>query len=188
MTLAESFGALIPRLETPRLILRAPLPQDFEAFAAYCDSDRARFTGGRVDRNLAWRGFCHITGHWVHRGYGFFVIEDKDSGQALGTCGPYFPEGWPEPEIGWTLWSEAAQGKGIAFEAAQAARGFAYDVLGWTTAISLILAGNTRSEALARRMGCTRDGTFTHAQFGESSIWRHPAPETLADGGMEAYA
>lgn len=188
MSLAARFDALIPRLETPRLILRGHRPADFEPYAAYCASDRSTGTGGPLDRNLAWRGFCHMTGHWVHRGYGFFVLEDKATGTPLGTCGPYFPEGWPEPEIGWTIWSAAAEGKGLAHEAALAARGFAYDVLGWSTAISLIALGNTRSEALAQRMGCTRDGSFTHAQFGASSIWRHPSPSDLADGGMEAYA
>ena len=188
MSLARRFEFLIPRLETERLILRGFRPEDFELFAGFAASDRARFVGGPSERNLAWRGFCGMTGHWVHRGYGFFVIEDKGTGKTLGTCGPYFPEGWPEPEIGWSLWDAEAEGKGFAREAALAARAFAYDTLGWTTAISLIVEGNTRSEALAQRMGCTRDGTFTHAQFGATAIWRHPAPSDLADGGIEAYA
>ncbi|WP_323035363.1 GNAT family N-acetyltransferase [Pararhodobacter sp.] len=187
-TLAERFEALIPRLETDRLILRGFRPDDFDHFAAYSASDRAKGTGGPVDRNLAWRGFCHMTGHWVHRGYGFFVLEEKATGNALGTCGPYFPEGWPEREIGWTLWRADAEGKGYAYEAALAARGYAYDILGWDTAISMTLDGNTRSELLAQRMGCTRDGGFVHAQFGPSTIWRHPARADLGDGGMEAYA
>ena len=188
MTLANRLEALIPRLETERLILRGFRSEDFEPFAAYAQSPRSKGTGGPQDRNLAWRAFASMTGHWVHRGFGFFVIEHKESGQALGTCGPWFPEGWPEKEIGWTLWSPEGEGQGFAHEAALAARGFAYDTLGWSTAISMILYGNTRSEALAKRMGCTRDGGFVHAQYGETSIWRHPAPGDLADGGMEAYA
>lgn len=188
MTLADRFNALIPQMETERLILRGFRPADFEGYAAYATSERSRTTGGPSDRNLAWRGFCHMTGHWVHRGYGFFVLEDKATGAAIGTCGPYFPEGWPEREIGWTIWDTAYEGKGYAHEAALAARGFAYDTLGWTTAISMILDGNTRSEALAQRMGCTRDGGFDHAQFGPTSLWRHPAPADLTDGGLEAYA
>lgn len=187
MNLADRFEALVPRLETGRLVLRGLRPDDFAPFAAYQASARSRFTGGPLDRALAWRAFCHLTGHWVHRGYGFFVIEDRASGAALGTCGPYFPEGWPEPEIGWTIWDAAAEGKGLAHEAALAARGFAYDVLGWPTAISLILDGNRRSEALARRLGCTRDGSFTYAQFGATSIWRPPGtgqPGRGRDGGL----
>ena len=90
-------------------------------------------------------------------------------------AGPWFPEGWPEPEIGWSIWDAAAEGKGVAHEAATAARAWAYDALGWTTAISLIVDGNARSEALARRMGCQFEGEFTHETFGKSRIFRHPA-------------
>ena len=44
-----------------------------------------------------------------------------------------------------------------------------------------------RSAALAARLGCVREGGFTHAQFGATSIWRHPAPDAQG-AGMEAYA
>lgn len=187
MTLAQTFAAETPVLDTPRLRLRAPAIADFEGFAAYLASERSRFTGGPLERNLAWRGFGHIVGHWVLRGYGVFVIEDKATGRAIGTSGPWFPEGWPEPEIAWTLWDAAAEGKGLAVEAALAARAWAYEALGWTTAISLILEGNARSEALAARMGCVPEGRFTHAQYGASSIWRHP-PADAQGAGLEAYA
>lgn len=186
-TLAETFAATTPVLETPRLILRAPRLADFDLAAAYQASARARFTGGPVDRNLAWRGFGHMIGHWVLRGYGVFVLQERATGRALGTAGPWFPEGWPEPEIAWTLWDAEAEGKGYATEAALATRTYAYDTLGWTTAISLILDGNDRSAALAARLGCVREGGFTHAQFGATSIWRHPAPDAQG-AGMEAYA
>lgn len=177
-----------PVLETARLVLRAPVLADFDAFADFAASPRATFVGGPNGRNLAWRGFCGMVGHWVLRGYGVFVFCDRVTGTPLGTSGPWFPEGWPEPEIAWTVWSESAEGRGFAFEAATATRAFAYDMLGWPGAISLIATGNARSQALARRMGCTADGVFVHEQFGESVIWRHPAPDTLTDGGIEAYA
>lgn len=187
MTLAQVYEAAIPRLETPRLVLRAPRVADFETFAAYQASERSRFTGGPLDRNLAWRSFGHLTGHWVLRGYGVFVIEDKATGLAIGTTGPWFPEGWPEPELAWSLWTAGAEGKGYAAEAALAGRAYAYEALGWTSVISMILDGNTRSEALARKLGCVRESGFTHAQFGACSIWRHPAADAQG-AGMEAYA
>lgn len=177
-----------PVLETERLILRAPVTADFEVFAAFMATERSGHIGGPISRGLAWRGFCHITGHWVHRGYGMFIFTDRASGAALGMSGPWFPEGWPEPEIGWSVWAPEAEGKGLAHEAALAGRAYAYDVLGWPTVISLIAPTNTRSQALARRMGCVPDGTFQHEQYGESGIWRHPSPDALADGGAEAYA
>lgn len=187
MTLAETFAAHTPVLKTPRLILRAPRLADFDAFAAYLATERSRFTGGPMDRNQAWRAFGHIIGHWVLRGYGVFVLQDRVTGAAIGTSGPWFPEGWPEPEIAWTLWDPTREGQGLAAEAALATRAHAFDSLGWTTAISLILNGNSRSEALARRLGCVADGGYTHAQFGATTIWRHPAPDTQG-AGIEAYA
>lgn len=165
----------IPEIETERLRLRGPRIADFEANADFMASDRSRFVGGPVSRTQCWRGFCHMTGHWLHRGYSMFVIADKATDAALGMAGPWFPEGWPEPEIGWSIWDAAAEGKGIAYEAALATRRYAYDSLGWATAISLIADGNDRSEALARRLGCVPDGTFAHADFGTSRIFRHPA-------------
>ncbi|GGE20727.1 Protein N-acetyltransferase, RimJ/RimL family [Gemmobacter megaterium] len=176
-----------PVLETERLILRAPQASDFEAFAQFFVTDRARHVGGPVERPQAWRAFGHLIGHWVMRGYGFFVFADRTSGLPLGSAGPWCPDGWPEPEIGWTVWAPEAEGKGMAHEAALAARAWAYGQLGWETAISLIAAENARSQALARRMGAVpeRDADV----MGKPCvIWRHPSADALTDGGMEAYA
>jgi RimJ/RimL family protein N-acetyltransferase len=103
-------------------------------------------------------------------------------------AGPWYPASWPEKEIGWSLWSAEAEGKGIAFEAAQAARGFAYDVLEWDTAVSYIASDNARSIALAERLGARRDDAAAHPGNTPCHVYRHPAPDALADGGMEAYA
>ena len=166
----------VPVLTTERLVLRAPEALDFDAFADYAASERSRFTGGPQARDLAWRGFCSIAGHWAIRGYAFFVMEHRETGRAIGMAGPWFPEGWPEPEIGWQIWDAAFEGMGLAHEAAVATRRFAHDTLGWSTAISLIDPANTRSAALARKLGCQPAGTFTHARYGLCHIWRHPEP------------
>lgn len=163
-----------PRIGTPRLILRRPAPQDYPAFAAYFMSDRARFTGGQSDPILAWNRFCVTLGHWPMRGYGVLTMEDRATGAALGAAGPFFPEGWPEPEIAWQLWDAAAEGRGLAQEAALAARDWARDALGWTTAVSLIAPDNMRSKALAMRLGCTLEGHHPHPHFGPLEVWRHP--------------
>ena len=169
----------IPVIDTPRLRLRGPRVEDFEVFAGFLASPRSAHVGGPVPRVQAWRSFGHLTGHWVLRGYSMFILADRDTDRALGMAGPWFPEGWPEREIGWSIWGEGAEGKGLAHEAATAARLFAYETLGWPTAISLIVQGNARSEALARRMGCMPEGDFVHETFGKSRIFRHPGPEAL---------
>lgn len=165
----------IPTLTTERLTLRAPMAADFDALRAFHSSDRSHFVGGPFTEAESFDYLCKVIGHWTMRGYGRWVVtltgaEDRP----LGLVGPYYPSDWPEPEIAWTLW-QGAEGKGIATEAAHAARSFAYETLGWTTAVSMIAPKNVRSIALAERLGCTRDGAFDHERFGRLDMWRHPA-------------
>ncbi|GHF57724.1 GNAT family N-acetyltransferase [Seohaeicola zhoushanensis] len=183
----ETFGLEIPTLRTERLVLRAPRQDDFEVFAAFYAGPRSHFVGGPLTRELAWRMLAMEAGHWQLRGFGRWIVEERASGQAVGLVGLFEPEGWPEPELGWDLF-DGHEGKGFATEAAEAGRAFAYDVLGWTTLISLVKPKNEASARVATRLGCRRDGEFVHERHGPMRIFRHPAPDALADGGMEAYA
>ncbi len=169
----------IPLLETERLRFRMVSKDDFEEERAFYATDRSKGVGGPLDARMVWRTLAFIMGHWVMHGYGLWGLEDKATGRYVGRAGFLNPHDWPEPEIAWTL-MEHAEGKGLAFEAARAVRDFAYGTLGWTTAISLVKADNTRSAALAERLGCWRDSTFQHATEGEVPVWRHPGPEALA--------
>ena len=116
---------VIPTLHTRRLTLRAPLASDFEAYAAFRASPRTALMGGPYDRSDAFHQFCALWGHWQARGFGRWMIADRDSDDPLGVVGLFHPEDWPEPEIAWSLFDKA-EGQGIAFEAALAARDFAY--------------------------------------------------------------
>jgi RimJ/RimL family protein N-acetyltransferase len=165
----------IPTLETERLFLRALRAEDFEAEADFFASERSRSVGGPLARDQAWRVVAAMIGHWHMRGFGFWALEEKASGRYLGRVGLWQPHGWPDREIGWTL-MDHAEGQGFAHEAALVARAYAYDTLGWTTMISLIEAGNLRSEALARRLGARREGAFLHPSGIPLNIWRHAGP------------
>lgn len=171
-----------PVIETERLILRAPQSGDWPHWesAALAGDGRFDHIGGPFDGLTAWRALCHLTGHWVHRGFGMFIWRAKGDDTPLGMTGPWAPESWPEPEIGWTVWSAGAEGKGLAHEAAVAARAFAYQSLGWTTAVSYIAPGNTRSIRLAERLGCVLDRDAPGLPLKETQVWRHPGPEALA--------
>ena len=170
------------RLETERLVLRAPLPSDFGAMAPFVMSDRAQFVGGGADKDMthAWRILAILTGHWALRGFGVFVFENKTTGELIGSGGPWYPAGWPEKELSWTLWSPEAEGKGYAFEAITRIRRHAYEDLGWQTAVSYIVPENIRSIALAKRLGCTEDSAAKGPDE-EDIVFRHPNPaEVLA--------
>lgn len=92
-----------------------------------------------------------------------------------------YPEGWLEPEVGWVM-MDHAEGRGVADEAALAARHFAFHRLGWPTAISLIDPENARSIRPAQRLDCRFEGMFRHVRLGATEIWRHPAPGQLPEG------
>ena len=177
-----------PRLETDRLIIRSFHMDDFDAFAEFhADPVRAPGFGEVYTRDQSWRWFACNIGHWHIHGYGYMTVEDKETGRPCGICGIWNPEGWPEPEIGWDLFT-GSEGKGYATEAAEAARAYAYDVLGWDTVISLVAPENTASAAVAGRLGAVKESEFDHPHLGHLHVYRHPGPQDLVNGGAEAYA
>jgi RimJ/RimL family protein N-acetyltransferase len=166
---------MTPTLETQRLTLRGFRPGDVETFAGFYASEASRFVGGPEDRVSTWRRIASYAGCWSLRGYGKFVVDEKASGRTIGIVGPTYPEGWPEPEIGWTVLPEF-EGRGYAAEAATRAISYAYDDLGWTTAMSAIFPGNERSCKLAGRLGARHEGAVEVKPYGMLDIWRHLPP------------
>jgi RimJ/RimL family protein N-acetyltransferase len=141
------------RLETPRLILRPPRLEDFDAWALFQqDEVAAKFIGGPQARPIAWRTFMSMCGCWHMTGIAMFSVIEKASGQWVGRLGPWFPEGWPEAEIGWGIAREH-WGKGFASEGAAAAMDYALDVLGWESVIHCIDEANVASQGVAKKLG-----------------------------------
>lgn len=172
----------IPTLETERLVLRAARMSDFDTYAAFRGGARSVTIGGPYNRAQAFDQLAEIVGHWHLRGFGRWMVADRDTDMPLGIVGLFYPEDWPEPEIAWSVFDHA-EGRGIAAEAALAARAYAYDMLGWTRVVSVISAGNKRSLALARRLGCARDADFDHPALGAMQVWLHPGPATDTAAG-----
>ncbi|MGB7261323.1 MAG: GNAT family N-acetyltransferase [Albidovulum sp.] len=170
---------IAPTLQTERLTLRGPEARDYEPIAAFfADDVRSRGFGGPQNRNEAWRWFASMIGHWVLHGYSFWILDTR-AGETVGMVGIWGPEGWPEPELGWVMF-ENGEGKGYAYEAALAVRAHAYQNLGFTTLSSNIFPGNTRSIALAERMGAVREREYDNVTHGTEIVYRHPGPEALA--------
>ncbi len=146
-----------PIVETERLILRPPEAQDFDGFCAFMADDASRFVGGPQSPPQVWRGLCTLAGSWVINGYSMWSVIEKSSGDWIGRLGPWQPDGWPGPEVGWGLKREA-WGKGYALEGAAAAIDFAFDTLGWDRVIHCIDPDNAPSIKLAERLGSSRLG------------------------------
>lgn len=155
-------------IETERLILREIDPErDFDAWAAsMAEADTVRYLGTEpMTRAEAWRNMAVVIGHWSIRGYGFFSLESKETGEWVGRVGPWYPEGWPAPEIGWTISHEHLR-RGYASEAARASIDYVFTKLGWDRVIHVILEGNDPSIGVAEKVG----SHFIRSQVGLPGI------------------
>ena len=162
-------------LTTSRLTLRRPDADDWDAFRDYFTSHRSTPVGGPNTMGRSWRIFAEHLGHWVVHGFGSWAVTRQGERRAIGLVGPWVPADWPEPEIGWHVLDAGAEGKGYAFEAAEAALDHAFAVLGWVTAVSYINTANLRSRALAERLGAVVDpDAALPASFAEPHlVYRH---------------
>lgn len=153
----------IPTLETERLRLRRPDMRDLDDFAElHADPEVMRFLGPgtTLDRTESWRLVALMIGHWVLRGFGMFTVEEKASGRFIGRAGVWQPEGWPGPELGWTL-ARSSWGRGLATEAGLAAREYARERLGIMRPFALIHPDNAASIRVATKVGARFERTST---------------------------
>ncbi|MFW2588617.1 GNAT family N-acetyltransferase [Sagittula sp. SSi028] len=167
----------IPVLDTKRLQLRAPQPQDYPDFKATFASYRSRFMGGPLNAYEAWMLYAAEIGHWDIRGFGMWMIHLKGTDETVGMAGGWFPAKWPEREIAWIIWPDRA-GKGYALEATDRVRRHLYQDMGWETAVSYIDPKNLDSIRLAERLGCVKDHNAPSID-GSDAVYRHPTLEQL---------
>jgi RimJ/RimL family protein N-acetyltransferase len=159
--------AAVKTLETERLVLRPPVPEDAESLAPmYADPDVMRYLGdGRtLTQAETERSVRRMIEGWEADGFGLFTTVRKDDETVIGRVGliVWNPETWQptradfegptELEVGYTI-GRPFWGRGFATEAASAARDFALERLGARRLIALIIYGNTASENVARKLG-----------------------------------
>lgn len=143
----------LPVLETERLVLRAPRAEDWPAFRDYRASPRTVYAGGVKKEQQAAEQFASFFGHWVMRGFGRLIAEERATGQPIGHFGPMQWEDAGQVELTWSLWTAAAEGRGLATEAARAMQNWVFGPLGLTSAKAEVHRDNAASHAIARRLG-----------------------------------
>lgn len=163
--------------------MRVQRREDFPRFAeVLADAAAARHIGGVLTRAAAWRRFLQMPGAWLVQGFAMFSVIEKSSGRWVGIVGPWYPEGWPGTEVGWTFHPDV-WGKGYATEAATAAIDWAFANLDWSEVIHSIGPDNASSIRLAERLGSTYRGPgqlpdpFADARIG---IWGQSREQWLA--------
>jgi RimJ/RimL family protein N-acetyltransferase len=161
-----SGGDLAPVLESERLVLRGWCDEDFEPWARLCADDEVMRSLGReggLTRDEAWRDMAVMAGHWALKGFGHWVLEERETGELVGRAGLWCPPDWPAMEVGWTVARER-WGEGFAGEAARVAAGWAHEALGARHLISLIEPANARSLRVAEKLGERLEGRTTVRQ------------------------
>lgn len=172
-SVASAVAGAVPMLMTRRLTLQAPRIADFPLYAEIAASDRSAGIGGPMTRNEAWSDWIGFSSGWLLHGHGGWSVVETATGEALGIVCVSLEPGDREVELGY-IFSRQAEGRGMAFEAASAARDWAFEVLGLTSLVSYTSPDNARSAALAERLGATRDAAAEAKWNGEVHVYRHP--------------
>ena len=144
-------------LTTERLILRQPRMSDLPECVAFWSSDRSHMMGGPWTAEVTATNLQEVIDLWALNGFGLFIVTLKGSDRAVGLIGPWQPADYPEPELGWSLWDAGLEGKGLALEAAVAARDWFFETTEYTTAVSYTHPDNHRSHRLCERLGAVHD-------------------------------
>lgn len=121
----------VPVLETRRLRLRAHEVGDFPAVMAMWSLEAVtHYIGGKPMRpDECWTRILRYRGLWPLVGFGYWAVEEKESGRFVGDVGfgdfhrLIEPPIDGFPEAGWVL-SPDFHGKGYASEAVAAALGW----------------------------------------------------------------
>ncbi|OED48608.1 GNAT family N-acetyltransferase [Rhodobacteraceae bacterium (ex Bugula neritina AB1)] len=159
---------------------------DFAPLHAVLCSERAHYMGGPFSLKDSWQTIAAETGSWSLLGHGSWAVERTEDGALVGQVGINKPAHYPEAEIGWMLCS-GFEGNGYVTEAAAAALLWAWTSMGASSLVSYVTPGNSRSAAVAERLGAKVDRAAP-LPLGETPddtiVYRHYAPDS--DGGMEA--
>ncbi len=155
----EPYPLIIPTIETKRLRLRPWRIEDFRGYLALkTDPDLLKYyLGGTRTEQQAWEDFCAVSGQWLLRGVGIFLVADRETDQARGFSGLWYPLDVDVPELCWSLFP-GNMGKGYATEAARAARDWAFAHTSYHELVSYIHPDNKASCAVADRLGARLKG------------------------------
>ncbi|WP_148599006.1 GNAT family N-acetyltransferase [Aquisphaera giovannonii] len=150
-----------PTIRTDRLLLRPWREDDLEPFAAMnADPAVMEYFARPLERAESEAFIARIRVHFAQNGFGFWAVEAPGVAPLVGLVGlarpAFLAHFTPCVEIGWRL-ARAYWGRGYATEAADAALGHGFDVLGLDEIVAFTTAANARSRAVMERLGMSRD-------------------------------
>ncbi len=167
-----------PTLVTERLVLRPFRVDDLDPLHAIMTTAEVQASlhlPADFSLDDSWRAMLSFSGLWSLRDLGQWAVEEQSSKRFVGRAGLYWrPEDdWPGVEVGWML-DPRVWGLGYATEAGSRAVRFGFDQLGEDALYSMILPENTRSQAVAVRLGFTphEERILAHFPSEPHMVWR----------------
>jgi len=159
MASASQWLVTAPVLETERLRLRGHRVEDFAHCAAmWSDPQVTRFIRPQpFTQEEVWARLLRYVGHWTLLGFGFWLVEEKHTGDFMGEAGfANYKRGIEPlgdmPEIGWVL-AAHAHGKGYATEAVGAVVAWGDQHFGAAATACIIDQQNLASIRIAEKHG-----------------------------------
>ena len=160
MLQASQFLVEVPVLETERLRLRRHRLEDYtDSSRMWADPLVTRFIRQTpFTPEETWSRLLRYVGHWALLGFGYWAIEEKQTGTFSGEVGfaDYRRDITPSlagiPEIGWVL-APHAHGRGFATEAVRAAVQWGDSRFSQKKTACIIAPENIPSIRVARKCG-----------------------------------
>lgn len=146
------------QLETERLLIRPFAAADEpEAVRFFTDPDFMAWSpAGALSEAAARKWFSELIELYRERGFSKLALVEKASGTLIGYCGfgHEIVEGEHRPELGFRLMPQW-RGRGYATEAARAVVADAYERLGMTSILALVIEENMPSRNVLEKLGMT---------------------------------
>jgi len=163
-----------PVLTTKRLRLRGHRRDDFKnCTALWSDPAVVRYISGKPSTATeTWGRLLKYAGLWSLLGYGYWAVEERETGRFVGDVGladfhrdiePGFDDA---PEVGWVL-AAWAHGRGYATEAVTAALAWADQNVAAPRVVCMIDPNNPASLRVAQKCGFTR---FADTRYLDSPV------------------
>ena len=161
-------------LESNRLSLRRLTLADAEFILGLVNQPSwLRFIGDKNVRTLDDARNYLRTGPldmYQRFGFGMFMVERKEDGVAVGTCGLLKRDILPEPDLGYAFLPEF-WGQGYALEAATAMLEYGHYSHELTRILAIVSPGNERSIRVLERCGMRYERMFAMSEQDEVKLF-----------------
>jgi ribosomal-protein-alanine N-acetyltransferase len=170
----------VPEIETERLVLRGPSPDDLDAWAAcYANAEVVRYLPKRdlAPRARAQRVSSFVSSLWTQGAAGGFgwVIARKAGGQFIGLCQLEQIAGANEAELSY-LFDQPYWGQGFATEAARAAVRYGFEHSAWDRIVAATLPQNVASRRVLAHLGFVYEKDVNYYEFTGDDTMRLDSP------------